>query len=375
MSSARSSMSPRAPDAERQTKVKFSWHTRIIRTFIFGLLIIVIVVAWRFLNAYNNSADPRVAGRPLSNPHTHLHTGALGEKPGVLYLGTHYSLFTSTDGGHTWPQSHGALNNYMVTAIAVRPSNPNILALIVIPTSGLGQQSGIAFSRDGGSTWQISTPSGLSSSAYPYSVKAGFGSSGQFYAYYFYAGWLETRDLGAHWYPITRSTLSGMQAPSLLTDSNNPNNLFLGGDQGLFESLDDGGHWLHISAIQGNVQSIIATTTTPRILYCATDQGFYYWQEGSTRITQVTRLPMTMPLTRLVIDKTGKALYWVSGQDLWFSSDSGTTWAHRWHFDRGDLISLVVDPLNPHTLYAGFFLPPKVVYSTDGGSSWQTLTD
>src|SRR5438874_6263055 len=100
-------------------------------------------------------------------------------------------------------------------------------------------------------------------------VKTGAGSAGQFYAFYFYAGWLETRDLGAHWYPITRGTLSGMQTPSLLTDSNNPNHLYLGGDQGLFESHDDGNHWLHISAIEGNVQSIIAANTTPHILYCA----------------------------------------------------------------------------------------------------------
>jgi hypothetical protein len=375
MSSAMSSMSPHTQDSERQSKVKTSWGTRIIRTFVFGLLIIVIVVAWQFLNAYNNSTDPTIAGHPLSNPHTHLHVVALGEKPGVLYLGTHYGLFTSTDGGHTWPQSHGTLSNDMVTSIAVSPSNPSILALIVIPTSGLGQQSGIAFSRDNGKSWQISAPSGLSSSAYPYSVKAGTGRSGQFYAYYFYGGWLETRDLGAHWYPITSGTLSNMQTPSLLTDSNNPNHLLLGGDQGLFESYDDGDHWLRISAIQGDIQSIITTNTTPRILYCATDQGFYHWQEGNARITQVTHLPMTTPPTRLLIDKTGRALYGLSGQDLWFSSDNGSSWVHRWHFDRGDLISLVVDPLNPHTLYAGFFLPPKVIYSTDDGSSWQTLTD
>ena len=375
MSRIPSSTSPSKQETERQTQVKSSGRTRIVRTLVIGLLIIAVVVAWQVLSAYNNSTSPMVAGRPLSNPHTHLHTITLGERPGVLYLGTHYGLFTSTDGGHTWPQSHGTLNNYMVTSIAVSPSNPDVLALIVIPTSGLGQQSGIAFSRDSGTTWQISSPSGLSSSAYPYSVKAGSGSSGQFYAFYFYAGWLETRDLGAHWYPITRGTLSDMQTPSLLTDSNNPNHLFLGGDQGLFESHDDGNHWLHVSAIQGNVQSIIATNTTPRLLYCATDQGFYYWQEGSTQIKQITYLPMAEPPTRLVIDKTGKALYGLSGQDLWFSSDNGSSWVHRWHFDRGDLISLVVDPLNPHTLYAGFFLPPKVVYSTDGGSSWQTLTD
>src|SRR3989441_7081043 len=131
--------SPSKPETERQAKVKSSRRTRIVRTLVIGLIIIGVVVAWQALNVYNNSTDPTVAGRPLSNPHTHLHTVVLGEKPGVIYLGTHYGLFTSTDSGRTWPQSHGMLNNYMITAIAASPSNPDVLALIVIPTSGLGQ--------------------------------------------------------------------------------------------------------------------------------------------------------------------------------------------------------------------------------------------
>jgi photosystem II stability/assembly factor-like uncharacterized protein len=368
-------MSPNTPEVGSQTKVTSPTRRRTVRTLVNLLLVIGVVAAWLLLNAYNNNANPTVAGRPLSNPHTHLHAVVLGGRSGEIYLGTHYGLFTSTDGGRTWLQPHGVLSTYMVTSIAVSLSNPNSLALIVIPTSGIGEQSGIAISHDGGTTWQISVPPGLSPSAYPYTVKAGSESSGQFYAFYFYAGWFETRDLGTHWYPITSGALSNMQTPSLLTDPDDPNHLYLGGDQGLFESHDDGNHWLHISAVQGNVQSIIAANTTPRILYCATDQGFYFWQEGSTQITQVTHLPMGVPPARLATDETGKALYGLSGQDLWFSSNRGTTWVHRWHFDRGDLVALIEDPQNPYKLYAGFFLPPKVVYSTDGGSSWQTLTD
>jgi photosystem II stability/assembly factor-like uncharacterized protein len=361
---------------DERAHIKSNWRTRIMRSLIIVLVMMGVVVAWQLLNAYNNSTDPTVAGRPLSNPHTHLHIVALGEKPGVLYLGTHYGLFTSTDSGHSWPQTHGALNNYMVTAIALHPSDFNVLALMVIPTSGLGQQPGIAFSRDSGKTWKISAPTGLPSMAYPFTVKAGSGkAAGQFYACYFYAAWLETRDMGSHWYPITRGTLSNMQTPSLLTDPSDPNHLFLGGDQGLYESHDDGKNWLRISAIYGNVQSMIATNTAPRILYCATDQGFYRWKQGSKQITQIEHLPMTAPPTRLLVDAIGHVLYGLSGQELWFSSDGGSSWDHRWHFDQEDLVALVVDPLNPRTLYAGFFLPPRVVYSTDGGSSWLTLTN
>ncbi len=370
-----SSPSPSEAETERHTKVKSSRQTRIVRSLVIALLIIGIVVAWQVLNTYNNSTDPTVAGRPLSNPHTHLHAVVLGKRPGVLYLGTHYGLFTSTDSGRTWPQPHGVLNTYMVTAIAASPSHANVLALIVIPTSGIALQSGIAFSHDGGNTWQIITPPGLSPSAYPYAIKAGVGSSGQFYIYYFNAGWFETRDLGTHWYPITSGTFSNMGTPTLLTDPTDPDHLFLGGDQGLYESQDDGSHWLRISALQGPVQSLVAANTTPRTLYCATNQGLYTWHEGDRLITQVANLPMPTPPTRLAIDETGKALYGLSGQDLWVSYDGGTSWVHRWHFDRGDLISLVVDPLNPRNLYAGFFWPPKVVDSTDGGSSWHTLTD
>ena len=197
----------RTPSSQDNLKVKAqpTKRKRLLRLLVFLALVIVILVAWLLLNNLANSTDPTVVGRPLSNPHTHLHTIALGDRPGEIYLGTHYGLFTSTDGGRTWPQARGVLNTLMITSIAISPSNPNILAVIAVPISGIGTQSGIYFSHDGGKTLQAGSPPGLPLSAYPFTVQAGWASAGNFYAFYNYAGWFETRDAGAHCATATRA--------------------------------------------------------------------------------------------------------------------------------------------------------------------------
>lgn len=152
----------------------------------------------------------------------------------------------------------------MVTSIAVSLSQPNILAVIAVLRSGLAQ-TGVYFSRDGGTTFTLSAPTGLSPNAYPYLIKAGPAGEGNFYAFYIFGGRYETRDTGAQWYPITDSTLARMQTPSLLVDPRHVGHLLLGGDQGLFESRDDGRHWNRLPAVNGNVLSIVASDTTPRL--------------------------------------------------------------------------------------------------------------
>lgn len=348
-----------------------------LQALVLVLLVIPIFVAWQLINSKFNSTDPTVAGRPLSNPHTHLHVVAAGGKAGILYLGTHYGLFTSTDGGMTWPEATGSLNSMMIMSIAVSPANLQLVAVIGRPTTGAAFQAGIYFSADGGRSWQAgNAPAGLSPSAYLFTIQAGTANSGHFYAFYENAGWFETRDMGGHWYPITSGTLSAMLTPSLLTDPADPNHLYLGGDQGLYESRDDGRHWKQLTAVNGNVLSIVASHTKPRLLFCSTEEGsLYRWHEGATQMSSIAGLPMKSAPERLAVDPGGSTLYGMVGQDLWSSHNSGTTWEHRWQFDRSDMVTLLVDPLNANHLYAGFFLPAKVVYSTDGGSSWQVLTD
>jgi photosystem II stability/assembly factor-like uncharacterized protein len=349
-------------------------RSRPARVVMVLLIATALVTGWLLLNNSANSTDPTVAGRPLSNPHTHLHTVVPGVLPGTLYLGTHYGMFTSSDDGKTWPQKRGVLNNMMITAITVSPSQPDDMAVMALLISGVGTPSGVYISSDGGNTWQARSPTGLSSTAYPYTVKAGY-ARGQFYAFYNYAGWYETRDMGQHWYAITTGALSNMETPSLLADPVNPDHLWLGGDAGLYETFDDGRHWSIFAGVAGNVTALVASTSTPRLLYCLTDQGLFRWTEGQTHVTRLTNVPMSPPPSRLIINASGQALYALAGQDMWYSDDGGSSWVHRFHFQRGDIIAFVIDPTHPDQLYAGFFMPGLVLSSSDGGKTWQTLTN
>lgn len=341
--------------------------------FVFTLLIIIVLIGWQILGARINNTDPSVAGRPLSNRETHLHTVALGGKPGVLYLGTHFGLFTSTDGGRTWPQARGVLNDLMITTISVNPLRSSSQALVGLPSTSTSGKAGIYFSQDDGHTWDMRQPANLPPSAYPFTVCAGTASAEHFYAFYLYAGWYETRDMGLHWQAITSSPLSDMQQPSLLTFAEHPQHLLLGGEKGLFESNDDGEHWKHFTSIDGAVLKLVTVHNT---IFCVTDQALYKWQENGAASPTITRLPTpgNHPFDRLAVDATGMTLYGLIDRDLWSSQDRGDHWVPCFHFERGDLVSLLVDPQRSTQLYAGFFLPAQVLSSEDGGKTWRVLT-
>src|ERR1700680_3576343 len=189
-------------DTSRQPAPSLSLLQKRPARLVVGLLIAAaLVTGWMLLNNNASSTDPTIAVQPLSNPHTHLHTVVTGVHPGTLYLGTHYGMFTSSDDGKTWPQQRGVLNNMMITAIAINPTQSNNMAVIALLVSGVGTSSGVYASSDGGKTWNARAPADLPATAYPYTVKAGY-ANGQFYVFYDYAGWYETRDTGQHWYAI-----------------------------------------------------------------------------------------------------------------------------------------------------------------------------
>lgn len=267
----------------------------------------------------------------------------------------------------------------MITAVAVSPTNPDLLAVLSVPNGGSGGKQGIWVSADGGSHWHCTLPARLPGSAYPYAIQSASGSGGHFYVFFPFAGWFETRDLGSHWSSLTDSLTSTMQTSTLLIDPTNPAHLLMGGEAGLFETASDGKTWQQLTQVQGSIIALVGmrgSSGPATTVFCATDRGLY---RGVVRAGQLAwsalSPPPAVPPTRLTISADGSALYALFGSNLWFSADQGTTWVQRGHFARSDLVALSLDPVHPHNLLAGFFWPGLVLLSTDQGGSWHTLTD
>jgi photosystem II stability/assembly factor-like uncharacterized protein len=265
----------------------------------------------------------------------------------------------------------------MITSVAISPTNPNLLAVLSVPNGTGGGQFGVYVSADAGNHWRFTLPPGLASSSYPYSIQSAPGPGGHFYVFFTFGGGFETQDLGLHWTSITPGQLAAIQTPSLLVDPTNPNHLLMGGDLGLFETTNDGQSWQQISQVKGSVTALVAVPGVAgqaETILCATEQGLYRRQKQEPFTLSHTFPSSTLP-TRMVSSMDGSALYAVAGTTLWFSANRGNTWVAQWHFTRGDLIALVVNPFHAQEVLAGFFWPGQVLISTTAGRSWNILTD
>lgn len=346
-------------------------HRRLLLCVV--LLVVGAAAIWQIL--LNQQPSVPLAGHPLSSSQTHLHALAVSSLPGMIYLGTHFGVFASADAGRTWPQQQGDLNATMILSIAISPSNPRLLAVLAMPDGNPSGREGVYVSADAGKHWQYTFPPHLSASGYPYSIQGAPGLQGHFYACFSQDGWFETRDLGRHWQSITHGTLAGIQASSLLVDPIRPEHLLMGGDQGLFESENDGQSWQQVTQVQGAVLSLSgARVGQTRVILCATERDLYR-QQGQESFFPLRTLPAASPPVRVLFSSDGSILYALVGADLWISRDRGERWVHRWRFTRADLVSLVVDPHDSQKVFAGFFWPGLVLVSTNAGETWRTLTD
>jgi len=275
-------------------------------------------------------------------------------------------LWKTTDGGTTWkPVTDGQLASSSVGAIAVSPSNPDVVYIGMGETELRGnimQGDGVYKSVDAGKTWK---KVGLANTQAIARVRVDpsnpdivyVAALGHPYGPNPERGVFRSTDGGQNWQKILyRDDHTG--AVDLTLDPNDPKTLYAalwevyrtpwmlndgGQGSGFFKSTDGGDHWTEITQNKGLPAGIIGKI------------GIAVSKADSKRVYAVVE----------------------SNQDgLYRSDDAGETWSlisqdrrvlqRAFYFHR-----IYADPKEKDTIYA---MDVAFLKSTDGGKTWKPLT-
>ncbi len=303
---------------------------------------------------------------PFRGGRTRAAAGVPGQ-PNVFYMGqVNGGVWKTDDFGQTWNPIFDAQPTQSIGAIAVAPSNPNILYVASgegLRRPDLSVGDGIYRSADAGATW---THLGL-------------------------------RD--------------GQQIPTLAIDPRNPDRLFaavLGhpyganAERGIFRSTDGGATWeksLYVDADTGgwdvcfdpaNPDVMYATLWESRLgpwdggnSYKGVKGGIFKSTDGGQSWRKLTAgLPADVSQAYLAVAPAdARRLYatvgTARGSEIYRSDDAGENWHLATTDPRpglsiggGDMPLIRVDPVNPDIVYTATVVAWR---STDGAKTWSAL--
>ena len=316
---------------------------------------------WRMIGPFRGGRTRAVAGVP--------------NQPNLFYIGAvNGGVWKSDDYGRTWTPIFDQEPTQSIGAIAVAPSDPNIIYVASgegLHRPDLSVGNGIYRSTDAGKTW---THLGL-------------------------------RD--------------GQQIPALAIDSRDPNKLFaavLGhpygpnNERGIFRSTDGGNTWQKLLSKDENTggSDIEMDPSNPDVLYASlwemregpwedynqfqgTGGGLFKSTDGGNTWHPLTKgLPENVTQINVAIAPSEPSRLYASvattkrgeygsgaGLGVYRSDDAGENW-HLANTDPrpamriggGDLSILRADPKNPDVVYSVSIV---TVRSTDGGKTWMSI--
>lgn len=373
------------PDQEEQ-----DWLDRLVagirrRPLFLIPIAAVVVAAALFVNGLLNPSqpigtDPTVAGRPLSNPGQHLHSLAIDPlHPNTIFLGSHYGLFISTDGGKTWPQARGELNTLMITSLAASPIGEGLGLIGIDPNGSDFGQNGVYFSHDGGVTLtKASDPPGMPRGTSRFRIAAGPASAHDWLVIYVNEGLYETLNDGQSWRRLLTPT-SQQEAQRAILALPGTRTIFLGTSDHLDVTFDDGAHWQVATGVPDGVYEIVVSPAAPQTVYASADSGVYRSTDGGHTFARVSGPVASTPLTTLAISQQHAGLLYglgggVGAEQVFRSADGGVTWTALPPLTAANPFVFIVSPLNDQRLIMGFYSPAAAIQSLDGGQTWSILT-
>ena len=162
--------------------------------------------------------------------------------PDTLYAATwelennRGSLFRTRNAGASWENISLGLYQSSTRALAISPSDPNVVAV--------GISEGVILSRDEGNTWDRITR-GYRSLYNVESLAFDPHHSQTLYAGTFHLGW-KTTDGGETWQAVHRGMISDSDLFSLLVHPQNPQVLYSSACTGVYKSTNGGLRWVKL---------------------------------------------------------------------------------------------------------------------------------
>ncbi len=283
--------------------------------------------------------------------------------PAVVYAGTPYSAFKSTDGGATWrPASAGMASGTQVATIAVDPLRPETVFAVT------GQR--LFKSVDAGLTWTAAS-AGLPQGAIAdllFAPAGGRRAPRRLWAATS-QGLFATADGGATW----KRTGKGLPALPALSLAIHPrtSTLYAGLIDGrVFCSDNRGATWYSTGrGIPSHqpVYELAVDPNDPGFVIASTGEAVYRTQRGRRWVPIETGARLRFDV--LAFDPSGDRIYLGGIGGLLVSTDRGATWTRVDVPDR-DVLALAV---TADVLYAGtqgYLRQGGVFRSLDGGESW-----
>lgn len=268
----------------------------------------------------------------------------------IIYIGSPGGGFwKTTNGGTNWTCTTDNLASLGVSAIVVKPSNPDVIYI----ATGDGDASdtwsfGVLKSTDGGNTWSIT---------------------------------------GLDWSNSYNKVIREM-----IMDPNDENTMILASNDGIYRTTDGAISWTKVAS--GNFYDIEANPdASTNIFYSCTNGGLYRSTNNGATWTNVQNISGSNRLELAVAPSNNNVVYAISSKSsdsgfngLYRSDDSGATYILKsstpnllgWSQTGSDTggqgwydLTLGVNPADENTIFTGGVTNWK---STDGGVTWTINT-
>ena len=287
--------------------------------------------------------------------------------PSVIYEGHDSGILKSEDGGATWFEADAGLPaGASVYSIAVDAASPGV-AYAANRFAGQDPGAPVYRTADGGQSWTPAS-NGLPAD-WTQGVIADPHSPGVVFVSIQDRGLFGSPDGGATWrdagHGLVLTTVNALLAGSGST-------VFAGTDEGVFRSDDAGRTWVQLRGGLGSrsIRALAADPTARAKLFAATEDGVFRSSDGG-RTWSATR--MERPADD-VAAATGQPLVYASGAggeigQVYRSTNGGRSW---------DIVfdgtgALAVDPSDPNVVFLGQATYGGIYRSTDRGATWDEV--